>query len=183
MINHPDLLVLLICLLIMTSTVCVYLLFTLKRKKLLIASLQSADYEFQKFLVNTPNEIVRYDRECRRTYLGRQTGYYKDKTANDLLGKTPSEFPGGRSALEYEERIRDVFKTQRNTTVQLEWQIGDGKNQVHRVQLLPEFDAQGEVVSVFGVGQDITELFESRQDIRQMAYFDQLTHLPNRFLM
>jgi diguanylate cyclase (GGDEF)-like protein len=45
-----------------------------------------------------------------------------------------------------------------------------------------ETASDGDVVRVFGTIQDLTELVASREQIRELAYYDALTGLPNRLL-
>lgn len=47
----------------------------------------------------------------------------------------------------------------------------------------PIIDSTGEIVKITGVAQDITERKTSEELIKRMAYHDQLTGLPNRYLL
>lgn len=46
-----------------------------------------------------------------------------------------------------------------------------------------EFDEQGRAVTVFGAFTDITELKAQQQKIKNLAYFDAVTGLPNRVML
>jgi diguanylate cyclase (GGDEF)-like protein/PAS domain S-box-containing protein len=59
----------------------------------------------------------------------------------------------------------------------------DGVQRPCLVKGFPERDENGRVVRVAGLVQDITERKRSDDVIRQLAYHDSLTHLPNRRLL
>jgi diguanylate cyclase (GGDEF)-like protein len=56
----------------------------------------------------------------------------------------------------------------------------EGKMGWTYVRLVPEFGRDGAVASVLAIARDITEIIESREKIRHLAYFDTVTGLPNR---
>jgi diguanylate cyclase (GGDEF)-like protein/PAS domain S-box-containing protein len=47
----------------------------------------------------------------------------------------------------------------------------------------PLRNAQGQIIGTFGISRDITERRRAEAEIAQLAYHDQLTGLPNRFLL
>jgi diguanylate cyclase (GGDEF)-like protein len=65
---------------------------------------------------------------------------------------------------------------------ELRWNNG-GKELCSHIRMAPEFDASGKVTHVLAVGRDITEIDEYRRKVRQQAYYDSLTSLPNRLLL
>jgi diguanylate cyclase (GGDEF)-like protein len=75
-----------------------------------------------------------------------------------------------------------VFASGKNDELELHWQDQDGREICSHVRLTAERDAAGKVVSVLGIGRDITELNAHRKRIHQMAFYDTLTSLPNRSL-
>ncbi|MGZ3857732.1 MAG: PAS domain-containing sensor histidine kinase, partial [Bacteriovorax sp.] len=118
------------------------------------ATLVLKEQESRTVIENSPDTIVRYDRECRRTYINPAFAAMTGGDTSSLLGKTPFENFGGSL---YERKIREAFESGVNSQHELQWRGKDGKEFYTHVRLAPEFDLSGKVVSVLGVGRDITE--------------------------
>lgn len=131
---------------------------------------------------NTPDTIARYNRDCRRTFVNRAFSEIVEGGAAALLGRTPSECPGGPNAAIYEAKINEVFEKGQVVEFELKWTGGSGREVCSHIRVAPEHDTAGNRVSVLAVGRDITELNEHRSRICQMAFYDSLTSLPNRAL-
>lgn len=141
------------------------------------------EQEIRSLVENTPDTIARYDQSCRRIYANPRMLEDMGATWTQVINKTPTEMPGGESAVVYEERIRKVFAEGASEDFELAWRGADGKQVVSHIRLTPELGADGEIVSVLAVGRDITEIDEYRQSIHHMAFYDALTDLPNRALL
>jgi len=139
--------------------------------------------EYHSLISNFPNSIVRYNRQNKRTYLNPKTADFYGVTCDFLVGKSPSEYPGGASAIEFESHIQEVFAAGINKNVDLHWQTPEGKGRIIHTSLIAELDPNGEVMAVIAMGQDVTETVESQARIHHLAYFDSLTELPNRALL
>lgn len=100
-----------------------------------------------------------------------------------MLGKKPSEFPGGQDYVAYEAKIQEVFETGRDIEFELNIKSRTGKELCNHIRLTAEHDSSGSIVTVMGVGRDISELNIQRQKINEMAFYDSLTGLPNRRLL
>ena len=138
--------------------------------------------EFRTLVENSPDTVARYGRDFRRLYVNPTFASLTRGGANALLGKSPSEFPGGRATVLYERQLEEVFATASDREFELSWEAADGRQLTHLLRLTPELGANGTVETVLAVGRDISELHASRAKIHRMAYFDALTALPNRVL-
>lgn len=138
--------------------------------------------EYQSLVESSPNSVMRFNSECKRIFLNSKNSEFFELDAESLLGTTPTEFPGGGSAILLEEKIREVFQDGLNQNVALEVMMQDGRQKIMHLVLAPEFNANDEVKAVIAVGQDVTESYESQKRINNLAYFDPLTKLPNRIL-
>jgi diguanylate cyclase (GGDEF)-like protein/PAS domain S-box-containing protein len=139
--------------------------------------------EYHSLIENSPNLIVRFDTACRRTFVNQKTANLYGVAEDVLLGKTPSEFPGGDSAYGYEQVVKEVFKSGRSAAMDLHWHAPDGTSRIIHIWLAAELDASGLPIAVIGMGQDVTETYEYQERIHHLAYFDTLTKLPNRALL
>jgi PAS domain S-box-containing protein len=123
--------------------------------------------ELRTIVENTPDTIARYDRDFRRTYVNSAFGFMADGGIDALLGKKPSEIPGGPNSIIYETKINDVFATGENTFFELKWLGEDGKEIYSQIRLTAERDLSGNIMSVLGVGHNITELKESQAELQR----------------
>jgi diguanylate cyclase (GGDEF)-like protein/PAS domain S-box-containing protein len=145
-------------------------------------ALAAREYESRTLVDNSPDNISRYDRGCRRIFVNPACAAAVDGGVAALLGKTPTECPGGPNAELYETKIRETFETGLNCEFELIWANKEGREVCSHVRITAESDGAGNVMSVLTVGRDITELNEHRKQVHQMAFYDSLTSLPNRAL-
>jgi PAS domain S-box-containing protein len=131
------------------------------------AALAAKEHESRTLVENTPDTIARYDCDCRRIYVNPAFSAMAEGGNAALLGKKPTESPGGPGTENYEAKIREVFATGENTHFELKWKGSDGKEICSSIRLTAERDLSGAVTSVLAVGRDITELNESRDELRR----------------
>lgn len=143
-------------------------------------TLARREREFRTLVEHSPDTVARYDRNLRRLYVNPTFAGLAPGGLEALLGKTPSEYPGGPNTVLYERELEEVFVTATDRQFELRWQPATGGQLCQLIRLTPELGADGKVETVLAVGRDITELHVSREKIHRMAYFDALTGLPNR---
>jgi len=78
--------------------------------------------------------------------------------------------------------LEDVIKTGNHGNIDLEFTDCNGKRVSYDYKAVPEFNEKGEILNVLVYARDITDLVEYRSEIQKMAFFDNLTGLPNRNL-
>ena len=107
------------------------------------------------------------------------TGY----TAAEAIGQTPRLFQSGRHTGHF---YTDMWDTIRRTG---SWQ-GEIWDRRKNGEVYPKWltitavkDNDGMVTHYIGTHFDITERKNAEEKIRELAFFDQLTHLPNRTLL
>lgn len=123
--------------------------------------------ELRSIIENTPDTIARYDKYCRRIYVNPAFDVLAIGGAAALLGKTPSESPGGPNSQTYEEKVEEVFATGKNTQFELRWPGKEGREVCSHIRLTAELDSSGNVISVLGVGRDISELNEFQAELQR----------------
>lgn len=144
--------------------------------------LEKREREFRAVVETTPDTIARYDRDCQRIYTNPALIKLSGMLKNELLNMPPgTNLTDSKQAADYKNTIKEVFETGKENRFTLKW-FGRNKNIVSDIRIVPEFDNEGNVVSVLSIGRDITEIDEYKQKIYNMAYYDSLTNLPNRVL-
>jgi PAS domain S-box-containing protein len=112
--------------------------------------------------------ISRCDREARVLYLNPAVERLMGVKYESLVGKNVSEWVGEIPHAEpYRECIRRVVET--GKPQMLEARLLDpssGRLVYHQVRYAPEWDSNGEVRSVIGIGRDITQLKAAEAELR-----------------
>jgi len=102
----------------------------------------------------------------------------------ELLGKTRWELPSqGLTPSQWQDhqarlQAREVF-----LDLQLQYGSIDGGFAWVSISGEPFYDAEGEFLGYRGVGRDITERKQAEAEIHRLAFFDELTGLPNRRML
>jgi PAS domain S-box-containing protein len=134
-------------------------------RKQIESTLVAREQALRTLLENSPDTIARYDLNCRRTYANMAFAALADGGVGALLGKKPSEYPGGKNSEIYEAKLKGVFATGEDDQFELKWKDKEGKKICSHIRLTAERDLSGKVVSALGIGRDITELSESRDEL------------------
>ncbi|QQX86663.1 EAL domain-containing protein [Cupriavidus necator] len=144
--------------------------------------LASREREFRTLVEHSSDTIARYGKDYRRLYINPTFARLNEGRTALLIGRKPSDFPGGPNAILYEQQLGEVFASGKEREFELQWRLKDGEELCHLVRLTPEPGPDGTVESVLAVGRDISELYAYRKKINRMAFYDPLTALPNRTL-
>jgi PAS domain S-box-containing protein len=134
------------------------LLEEIEERKRIEEELALREREFRTLAENSPDAIVRYDRNCRRIYFNRAYAEAVGLATDQALGKTPQEcwWIVSPSAEEYTARLLRVMDAAETDELQMEMRDKEG-NPVYRIMsLIPEFDDNNQVVSVLSISHDIT---------------------------
>ncbi|MEJ2613151.1 MAG: PAS domain-containing protein, partial [Candidatus Thiodiazotropha sp.] len=133
-----------------------------QKEKELLASEQ----QFRSLAENSPDNIVRYDHQCRLIYYNPMMAQSMPFDAEMALGKTPMElsFGGPEVSAEYEKHIRQVLQSGESSDMEITAPYAQGELRHNLVRFAAEHDTQGEVSGVLAIGRDITALKHAEQE-------------------
>jgi PAS domain S-box-containing protein len=137
------------------------------------ALLESKEEEFRAIVENAPDQIIRYDREFRRTYVNPAVAQFYGVPAETLTG-TPlgSGIPkAGLDAKEDElaqvrQRIAAVFETGKSYDYEMTWTMPTGRR-YFSIRLFPELDLEGSVINVLTISRDVTERKSAEEELKK----------------
>ncbi len=137
-------------------------------RKQAAAALAASEQQFRSLAENSPDNIVRYDRECRASYLNNKMRQVIDIDPEWILGKTPTElgFSGPENSAIYEGHIRHVLETGESSDMELVGPESDGRLGIHLIRFAPEYNDQGQITGVLAIGRDITKLKQTEDALR-----------------
>ncbi|WP_024303207.1 PAS domain S-box protein [Pseudogulbenkiania sp. MAI-1] len=137
-------------------------------RKQMEEQLHASEQQFRNLAENSPNFIVRYDLDCRRTYANpafeREIGFPTGQALGTplethWLSTTPVE--------EYKAKLRQVMETGMSLEMLSEWRRPDGSLISHAVNMAPEYGPDGQVVGVLSIGHNITALKNAERRLRE----------------
>lgn len=127
--------------------------------------------KFRSLAENSPDMIVRYDRDLRRTYVNPSWEKATGIPANIALHNTPVELPGLMAAKSsgYQQRLRYVLETGDSICMEAPLRRADGVEIYLERRIIPEFDAEDRVVNVLSISRDITDRKKNEDMLRVAA--------------
>ncbi len=132
-------------------------------------ALAASEQQFRSLAENSPDNIIRYDRQCRLIYYNPIMAQTLPFDAEIALGKTPTElgFGGPEISAEFEKQIRHVLESGASRDMELTIPNKQGELRNNLVRFTAEYDTEGEVSGVLAIGRDITELKQAEEKILQ----------------
>ena len=100
-------------------------------------------------------------------------------TQAEVIGRVSEGGPDGSFAA-LSEAIRACLADRSPRSVVQRFVGDQGDEQIHEVRLVPEFDATGDLVSVLGIGRDVTAVVAQRDALERAARVDALTGVSTR---
>ncbi len=132
-------------------------------------SLRKREEEFRTLAENTPDVIVRYDRDCRRVYSNPAHQKIMGFTNEQALGTKPSELwsiQNSENAKEYERILRNVIETASPSSVHWDLVRSDGESISFALHCIPEFH-EDKLIGVLAIGRDISDFRKVEADLRR----------------
>lgn len=132
-------------------------------------ALGKSEQEFRALAENSPDVIVRYDREGRRIYVNPEFERVNHLCAKQVYGKKPTELSTELSPMAnvFTEKLQECMATGTNTKIDLSW-TKEGKPICWFVRAVPEFDANGNVISALTIWSDISDRKQAEEEIHKL---------------
>ena len=160
------------------------------RRKLEI-ELRTREREYRLLAEHLPDCLIRYDARAKPVYMNAAVLHIlKERLGIDPVALMDErEKPHANKAVIADLRkvVSEVLEYGQPQQTETILKCPDGDEIVLEVRLFPEFNDNGQTTSVVGIGRDITEnkiaerqLKLNEQELRRLAYTDNLTGLANR---
>ncbi len=131
-----------------------------ERKKMEDA-LRERERNFHSLATNIPDNLLRLDLEGRYLYFNIiEKSPIREALKEITIGKTIREcYPDG-SYKRLEEAVAQVIETKKERFVDKQIvPLDDGSVEYHDIRFVPEFDENGNMISVLGLGRDMMEMY------------------------
>lgn len=142
--------------------------------------LERRERQFRTLAENSPDVIIRYDRQGRRLYVNPAYEREIGEPVERALNKTVDEHwlldtPVG----EYKASLTEVLRTGAPARVSLFSHRANGSRVIQEVRIVPERNGAGEVIGALAIGRNITAIKEAEMRLR--ALVENLPDFVSRF--
>ncbi len=122
------------------------------------AALSGREKELRTLLENTPDIIIRTDRELRYVYVNQAVERTQGQPVSFFIGKTSQEIGMSPEVCQlWDETLHKVLQTGQEEIIEFQSQSVNGIR-TYQSRVVPEFDAAGVIEYALIVARDITEL-------------------------
>jgi len=131
--------------------------------------------EFRTLAENSPDVIVRYDRQCRRVYVNPAFESVNGIPASQVIGKSPIELASARTvagdtAQALQGLLANVMHSGKPASMDMTWNNDMGQAVCFELRAVPEFDDAGEVVTVLTVARDASAQREVTRQLSLLSF-------------
>jgi PAS domain S-box-containing protein len=121
--------------------------------------LSESENEFRSLAEASPDNVVRYDLEQHIRYMNQHLVRCLGlDSADEVLGRRSAEiWPDGRYRAA-EAVVERVLETGRKQTIELTIPQSSAQSLYHHLSVVPEFNAEGDLIGVITFGRDLSEL-------------------------
>lgn len=117
--------------------------------------LLASEKEFRTLAEHSPDNIARYDLQCRMHYVNPGLEKTLGKRAQELLGKTPMEC--NPNADSFQAKVENVIRTGHDDEIELALSNVGESLRYHHIRFVAERGPNGEVIGALAMGRDVTE--------------------------
>jgi len=113
--------------------------------------------EFRTLAENSPDWIVRVDRDLRRTFVNRAVVEASGTDISQLLGRRPTEtFPESTDLQDWEAALQRALETGEPEVLEVGSNLG--RTRYLQTSIVPERDEAGRIESVLSITRDVTSV-------------------------
>ncbi|HLO75340.1 MAG TPA: PAS domain S-box protein [Magnetospirillum sp.] len=137
---------------------CIAIARDITERKRFEAELESKERQYRSLAENSPDVIVRYDRDLRRIYVNPRFEDLTGRGRSDVMDKVPGERWGGSIPSEkYLAIVRGVIESGQPARFRMARLRPCGNHIVHDVICVPERGEDGESIGALTIGRDVTK--------------------------
>lgn len=131
-------------------------------------ALQESESEFRTLAENLPDNIIRYDRDCRVRYMNPAMMRSIAPELLPVVGKLPYESdPDSEQIHGLQRLVEQVMGSGERVEVEFEIPHPDRTLHWHHVIFVPERDKNGKVIGALGIGRDISERVRTDEALKR----------------
>ncbi len=124
--------------------------------------------QFRILAENLPDVVMRYDLECRRTYVNQVYQHFTGNWVEDAVGKRPDALWSPITPVEeFVAVLKRVMSTGIQGDILLQLRTFQGQQLHHAVSVVAEKDVTGRVVGALSISRDVTALMAVQEALKE----------------
>ncbi len=122
--------------------------------------------EYRTLAENSPDVIIRYNLAGERIYINPMGEKLFGRSASEILGKKATELSPIPVETAFMDKFTEVVQTKTSIDTETEFTIPSGEKGWGHMRIVPEFDTEGNVISILTIGRDITKSKRNEEQLR-----------------
>jgi diguanylate cyclase (GGDEF)-like protein/PAS domain S-box-containing protein len=145
------------------------------------AELRLSEDKMKTILNSVDAYIYIKDKDLRYQYVNQKVCDMTGHSCEEILGLRDDELFDSKTAAELHESDLEILKTgKRQVREEISRSLNNHQEKIFLTSKIPLIAADNTIYGLCGISTDITEQRQFIEEIHQLAFFDSLTHLPNR---
>ncbi|HEB78074.1 MAG TPA: EAL domain-containing protein, partial [Methylothermaceae bacterium] len=132
-----------------------------------------------QILIHSTHGILITDEKLKIQWINRALERMSGYRLNEIVGKTPELFASGRHGPDFYREMWRQIETEGHWEGEIWNRDKEGRIHPQWLSILCLKDRRGKTLRYAGLYVDLSEIRAAEEKIRQLAYFDQVTGLPN----
>jgi len=133
------------------------------------ADLAERQRAYEALAENSPDMIVRVDRQLRHLYVNRALEAFTGVSRDTFLGKTHAEIGfSGETVSRWEDEFRRVGETGEPSKLRFSFPDQHGRTRHFESLVIPEKNAEGHVEHILSISHDLTDHVKAQEEIRRL---------------
>jgi len=161
-----------------------------ERKRAELQLIES-EQKFRSLAESSPDNIIRYDTECRAVYINRNLSLTVGSDVVSFIGRTPMESNSFPSTVDYQSKLQQVIQTGQPGEIEVEVPDLKGELRVHNVRFVAERNNDSRIIGALAIGRDITDrkhaelvIAHANRTLRMLSDTNQaLIHITNESIL
>jgi len=142
--------------------------YDITERKQMVEALAAQEREFRTLAENSPDNIIRYDVNCRAVYVNPTLEKTLGSPVSEMLGTTPVESALIDEPEKYQAKIANVFKTGIDGEMDIVLPDRGEGVRYHNIRFVAERGVDGAITGVQAIGRDVTERKQAEAEIQEM---------------